>query len=208
MSEPDWLTWAREAQAIAQSGLAYHASGYEHERYIALQDLAARMMAARSAGDPATIAGLFAAQSGYATPKVDVRGAAFRDGKILLVREIADAGRWTLPGGWADVGLTPAENVAREMREESGFDVHVDRLVAVLDRTRQGHPPQPFAAYKCFFLCSIIGGAAGPSAETSEIGFFAEDAIPADLSRDRVLPAQIASMFAHWRDPARPTQFD
>ena len=208
ITDPDWLGWAREVQAIAQTGLAFNAAGYEHERYVALQALAARMMAARSAGDPGRVETLFAGQSGYATPKVDVRGAAFRDGKILLVREVADAHRWTLPGGWADVGLTAAENVCKEMREESGFEVVARKLAAVWDRSRRGHVPQPFHAYKCFFICDITGGVAATSAETSEVGFFGEGAIPADLSHDRVLPQQIARMFAHWHDPARPTDFD
>ena len=195
-----WLEWVREAQAIAQTGLAFAPPGYDRERYEQLHDLAARMMAALGDSDPAIVAGLFAAQTGYATPKVDVRGAVFRDGRLMLVREVADRHRWTLPGGWADVNLSPAENVAKEIREESGFEVRVDRLVAVLDRTKAGHTPQPFHAYKLFFLCSITGGTAATSAETSEIGFFGEDELPQDLSIDRVLPAQLHRMFAHHRE--------
>jgi ADP-ribose pyrophosphatase YjhB (NUDIX family) len=208
VSEPDWLVWAREVQAIAQTGLAFNPNGYDHERYVALQALAARIMAARGGGEPPMVEGLFARQAGYATPKVDVRGAVFRDGRILLVREAADAGRWTLPGGWADVGLTPAENVVKEVREESGFDVRVRKLAAVWDRSRQGHTPELFHSYKMFFLCDIVGGAAAVSAETTEVAFFAEAALPPDLSVPRVLPRQIASMFAHWRDPDQPTDFE
>lgn len=208
MTDPDWLVWAREVQAIAQTGLAFNPSGYDHERYVALQELAARIMAVRGGAGVAEVVSLFAAQSGYATPKSDVRGAVFRDNRILLVREAADAGRWTLPGGWADVGLTPAENVVKEVREESGFDVQVRKLAAVWDRSRQGHTPQPFHAYKLFFLCDIIGGAAAVSAETTEVDFFAEDALPEDISVDRVLPRQIARMFAHHRDPGLPTEFE
>lgn len=151
---------------------------------------------------------MFLAQEGYATPKIDVRGAVFREGRLLMVREVADEGRWTLPGGWADVNLTPAENVVREVREESGFRVRPRKLAAVWDRTRQGHVPKPFSAAKLFFLCEIEGGAAATSAETSEVAFFAEAEIPAFLSHDRILPRQIARMFAHWRDPALPTEFD
>jgi ADP-ribose pyrophosphatase YjhB (NUDIX family) len=197
---PDWLGLVKAAQAIAQTGLTYAPPGYDRDRYAALQGIAACMMAALGGGAPASVAGLFAAQSGYATPKVDVRGAVFRDGRRLLVREVADAGRWTLPGGWADTGLTPAENVAREVVEESGFEVAVERLVAVWDRTRSGHSRQPFEAYKLFFLCRVTGGAARTSEETSEVGFFAESALPADLSHDRVLPWQLARMFAHARE--------
>jgi len=166
------------------------------------------MMASRGGADPQMVENLFSQQSGYATPKVDVRGAVFREGNILLVREIADGGRWTLPGGWADVGLTPAENVVKEVREESGFEVRVRKLAAAWDRTRQGHTPQPFDACKLFFVCDITGGAATLSSETSEVAFFAEDALPQDLSLERVTHAQILRMFQHHRSPNLPTEFD
>jgi ADP-ribose pyrophosphatase YjhB (NUDIX family) len=199
------MAWAREIQAIAQTGLAFEPNQWDRERYERLRRLAAEMM---SAEDADQLEATFSRESGYATPKADVRAAAFRDGHILLVREVADEHRWTLPGGWADVGLTAAENAAKEMREESGFLVRVDKLAAVLDRTRQGHPEAPFHAYKHFFICTIIGGAATPSNETSEIGFFAEDALPADLSVERTTKAQLHLMFAHHRDPGRATDYD
>ena len=208
MSEPEWLAWAREIQAIAQTGLAFCREHYDRERYAALQELAVRIAAARGGGEPARVAELFGAETGYATPKVDVRGAAFRDGKILMVREAVDNGRWTLPGGWADVNLTPAENVVKEMREESGFAVRVRKLAAVWDRTRQGHTPQLFQAYKFFFICEIAGGVAATSSETTEVRFFGEHEIPDDLSVGRVLPRQIARMFAHHRTPNLPTEYD
>ncbi len=205
--EPDWLAWAREMQAIAQTGLAYCRDPYDRDRYRQLQALAARAMA--QGGPVAPVADLFAAQDGYATPKIDVRGAVFdARGAILMVREVQDAGRWTLPGGWADVNLTPAENVAKEVVEESGFQVRVDKLAAVWDRTRQGHGPSPFATYKLFFICAITGGAAAASLETSEVAFFAEADVPAELSTGRVLRQQIARMFAHHRTPALPTEFE
>ena len=209
MSEPDWLAWAREMQGMAQTGLTFSRDPYDRERYEALQSLASRIMADAGHADLSRVAGLFAAQEGYATPKIDVRGAAFDDqGRLLMVREVLDAGRWTLPGGWGDVNLTPAENVAKEVMEESGFRVRVAKLAAVWDRTRQGHGPSPFSAYKLFFLCEIVGGAASVSLETSEVAFFAEDALPTDLSLGRVLPRQLARMFAHSRQPELATEFE
>jgi ADP-ribose pyrophosphatase YjhB (NUDIX family) len=209
MNEPDWLAWAREIQGIAQTGLTFTHDPYDRERYEALQSLSIRIMAASGGADLTRVAALFTAQEGYATPKIDVRGAVFDDaGHILLVREVLDDGRWTLPGGWGDVNLTPAENVAKEVSEESGFQVSVRKLAAVWDRTRQGHGPSPFSAYKLFFLCEIIGGAAATSLETSEVAFFAEAALPTELSTSRVLPHQLARMYAHWRDPGLPTDFD
>lgn len=209
MAEPVWLRWTRELQAIAQTGLAFVRDPYDRERYERLRALAAEMMSA-STGTPADrIEALFAAEAGYATPKVDVRGAAFDPhGRILLVREVADGGRWTLPGGWADVNLSVAENVVKEMHEESGFIVQARKLAAVWDRTRQGHPSGLFSCCKFFFICDIVGGAAATGSETSEIGWFDEAALPTDLSLGRVLPDQLRRMFEHARDPTLPTDFE
>jgi len=208
-TEPDWLVFCREIQALAQSGLAFTRDAYDRERYGQLRALTAQMIAAHTDAPLPFVAGLFADQTGYATPKIDVRGAAFdTQNRILMVREVADEGRWTLPGGWADVNLTAAENVAKEMREESGFETRVTKCAAVWDRSRQGHTPQFFSALKMFYVCEIVGGAAATSLETSEVAFFAEADIPADLSIGRVLPHQIARMFAHHRDPGMPTDFE
>ncbi len=209
MPEPDWLTWTRELQAIAQTGLAFARDSYDRERYERLRALASRIMAAHSDVPAGRIAQLFAGESGYATPKVDVRGAAFdRGGRLLMVREVADGGRWTLPGGWADVNLTPAENVIREFREESGFEVSVRKLAAVWDRTRQRHPDRVFSCYKFFFICDIQGGAPTTGLETSEVGWFTADALPEDLSLGRVLPSQLQCMFRHASDAALPAEFE
>ena len=208
--EPSWLLWVRELQAIAQTGLEFAKDPYDRERYIAVRALAARMMAQRASADPTWVEKLFAEQTGYATPKVDVRGAVFReDGRILLVREVADSGRWSLPGGWAEVNQSPREAVVREVLEESGFAVTVRKLAAIYDRARHPHlPPRPFHIYKLFFVCDIVGGAAQTSSETSEVAFFADDEIPSDLSIGRVLPYQITRMFEHARSSALPTDFD
>jgi len=207
MSVPPWLTWARRLQAIAQSGLTYCKDKFDIQRYEELRSIAADMMAAGAAlPDAAPIHDLFAHQSGYATPKIDVRVAAFRDNRILLVRELED-GCWTLPGGWADIGEPPSVAAAREVREESGFNVRITKLAAFLDRNLQGHPHHAFHAYKIFFLSELQGGAAQDSNETAGAQFFAEDHLP-PLSLSRVTPRQIALMFEHLRNPALPTTFD
>jgi len=205
--EPQWLIWARELQAIAQNGLTFSRDRFDIERYHAVREIASAMMAAGSGTEIPIIADLFAGQSGYATPKVDVRGAVFRDDRILLVRERSD-GRWALPGGWADINQSASEAVIREIREEAGFETTVRKLAAVYDRSRHDHsPPFPFHVYKMFFLCDLTGGAARPSDETSEVVFFPMGALP-ELSRGRVLPKQIVRMFAHHREPHLPTEFD
>jgi ADP-ribose pyrophosphatase YjhB (NUDIX family) len=205
-----WLNWARELQAIAQTGLAFSKDAYDRQRYEAIRSLAARILAEHSEAEFSQIEALFTQQAGYATPKVDVRGAVFRDdGSILLVREIADAGRWTLPGGWADVNESPSESVTREVREESGFEIAIRKLAAVYDRDRHGHVPlHAFHVYKLFFVCDIVGGAPMPGVETSEVGFFTTDNLPNDLSVGRVRHHQIRRMIEHWRSPGLPTDFD
>ena len=206
--EPAWLVWARELQAIAQTGLTFATSTFDRERYTAIRSLAAKMMVTHSDANLVRVEGLFADQAGYATPKVDVRGAVIEDRRILLVREIADSGRWTMPGGWADVNQSPSESVIRELREESGLEVTVRKLAAVYDRMRQGHPPHPFHVYRLFFLCDVVGGAPKAGLETSEVAFFRENEIPDELSVERILPHQIRRMFEHARDKELPADFD
>jgi len=208
-NEPAWLTWAREIQATAQTGLAFTKDPYDIERYHALRDLSVRILAEHTEVDTAVVADLFAADVGYATPKLGVRAAVFdADGRILLVREAIDEGRWTLPGGWAEVNQTPAESVVREVFEESGYHVRPTKLAAVWDRVRQGHPAGSASVVKLAFVCTLEGGEATTSLETSGCGWFHEHEIPTDLSIRRTLPHQIARMFEHWREPSSPTDFE
>jgi ADP-ribose pyrophosphatase YjhB (NUDIX family) len=208
-TDPRWLLWAREMQALAQTGLALTRDPYDRERYQRLRGLAARIMTEHRGQDVQPIEALFAGDIGYATPKLDVRGAVFRDSRLLLVRETADGDRWTLPGGWADVNESPFESVVKEVREESGFDVRVAKLAAVWDRARHPHVPSyTFHIWKLFFVCEIIGGEARGGLETSAVEFFAEDELPRDFSISRVLLPQLRRMFEHMRRPELPTDFD
>ena len=206
-AEPQLWKLARKLQALAQTGLAYPTNDYDRERYQSVTQVAAELMAMQSGTPVETFRQLFTPQAGYATPKVDVRAAAFREGKVLLVQEAGD-GLWTLPGGWADVNDAPTEAVERELFEESGFTGKATKLAAVYDRARHPHdPPFPFHVYKLFFVCEITGGSAMPSAETLSVGFFPTDALP-PLSTTRILPQQIQRMFQHWQNPGLPTDCD
>ncbi len=207
--EPDWLLWAREIQATAQTGLEFSRDPYDQDRYRALLGLAARIMADHTSADLARIEALFTEQAGYATPKLGVRAAVFDDeGRVLMVRETADHHRWTLPGGWADVNQTAAQSAIREVFEESGYHVRPVKLAAAWDKATQGLVIGPFSITTLFFICELTGGEPTTSLETSEVGWFREDAIPADLSARRVNPRQIARMFEHWRDRSLPAEFD
>lgn len=204
--QPKWLEWAQNLQAIAQNGLTYSDGVYDIERYKQLRAIATEIMASYSNVEHTYVFDLFNREVGYATPKVDVRGAIFRDDTILLVKERVD-GCWTLPGGWADVGESPSEAVVKEIYEESGYQARAIKLLAVYDRNKQGHPPLAFYVYKLFFHCELIGGSPSSSIETEEVGFFPEGALP-ELSLGRVTPAQINRLFQHYRQPDLPTDFD
>ena len=205
--EPVWLKWAKQLAALSQNGLTYAENPYDIERYEKVREIAVEMMATQSGLDAKTLLTIFAREEGYATPKVDVRGVVFRDGKILLIKERLDD-RWSLPGGWADPGQSPSESVVREIFEESGYEAQARRLLAVYDRSKHPHePPSPFHIYKLFFLCEITGGSPKTSYETTAVDFFAENDIP-ELSITRILPFQIARMFEHYRNPNLPTDFD
>lgn len=206
MAPDDWLRWARELQALAQTGLAYTKNPFDQERYAAVQRIAAEIIAARSGGDIAAIHAALVLNDGPSTPKVDVRGVVVRADQILLVKERSD-GRWTLPGGWADVNETPSEAVVREVREESGYEVKVVKLLALYDRNRHDHPPLLWHTYKAFFACEIVGGAPTSSIETDGAEFFSVDALP-ELSTGRVNATQIRRFLAHHAHPEWPTEFD
>lgn len=205
---PQFLDWARRLQAAAQSGLAFTKNPFEIERYEEVRRIAAEMMAAAGEMQIEKVEALFAAEKGYGTVKLGVRGVVFdTQQRILLVKERAD-GLWTLPGGFADVGLSGAENTVKEIEEESGYLTRAVRLLAVFDREKHPHPqPYPFHVYNLFFLCELLGGEARPSAETSDVGFFPVDELP-PLSEGRVLPAQIKQMRQLRDDPEQMAYFD
>lgn len=204
--DPVFLKWCREVQAIAQNGLAYSENPYDLERYEQLRDLAAQMLSSKTDMNLQFFRDLFKQESGYATPKIDVRGAVFRNKKILLVKEKSD-GLWTLPGGWADINDSPSEAVTREIKEEAGIETRCLKLVALFDRNKHPHPPMYFHAYKAFFICKHVKGTPVAGVETSDVGYFSEGHYP-DLSTSRVTETQINKLFEHHRDMALPTEFD
>jgi ADP-ribose pyrophosphatase YjhB (NUDIX family) len=201
-----WLDWSQKLQALAQNGLTYARDPFDIDRYEKVAEIAAEMLAAGSGLPPQAARAIFSAERGYATPKIDVRGVVIRDGAVLLVRENSD-GRWSLPGGWADVGNAPSTAVTREILEEAGYRTRAARLLALLDRNRHGHDPFPFHIYKVFFLCEILEELPLRSIESHERGFFRPDALP-PLSTTRVTEELIRRVTALALDPAAETLFD
>jgi len=203
---PRWLTWVRELQALAQIGMHYAVNEFDRERYQRLADIAAEILNEYTQVPVDRLTVLFNSQTGYATPRVDVRSAVFKDGKILMVRERSDNG-WTLPGGWADVGDTPAAAAEREVWEEAGFRVKAQKVIGIYDANRTG-VLELFHAYKIIFLCDLVGGEARPSSETSEVAFFARHEFPQTLSGRRTTPPQLEDAFRALSDPNFVTIFD
>lgn len=203
---PRWLEWARAIEALGQTGRHYALNEFDRERYQKLVEIAAEMISAYSDVNQGELVELFNHQTGYATPRVDVRGAVFSDGKLLMVRERMD-GRWTMPGGWADVGDVPSEAAEREVWEEAGFHVKASKVVGVYDANRSG-PLELFHAFKVIFLCDLLGGEARNSIETSEVSFFAREEIPAELSGERTRNRHIDDAFRAYEHPDLPTVFD
>src|ERR1700719_4167848 len=201
------LEWPRKLQAIAQNGLAFSRDPFDRERYSQLHELAADMVSVELGIPAARARAVWEDERGYATPKVDVRGGVFDGDQVLLVRERSD-GRWTLPGGWADVNDAPSEAVEREIVEESGFRTKAERMIAVFDRAKQGNePPFPFHVYKLFILCRLLGGEAKTSMETTGVEFVGENEIP-PLSLTRNTREQIQFCFEARKNPDNPCQFD
>lgn len=196
----DLLAVSRELKAMAEAGLRYSTGVYDLERYKRLHEIASELLAAeaREFRWPVEI--------GYATPKVDIRAAVIEEGKILLVRE-AGTRTWALPGGWADLNVSPAENAAKEVLEEAGIEVEVSKLIACWDKDKQGHPRQPEHVYKLVFLCKPSGGELRTSHETDGSAYFGEDELP-EMCPYRNAPHYVKLAFEHFRNPELPTLFD
>ena len=202
---PQWLNWARDIFSLSQAGLTYSKNPFDIDRYKRLQEITAEMIASQSQVAKESALESFSMQAGYVTPKIDVRGAVVRDGKILLIQERADD-KWAMPGGWADLGNPPASVAEREVWEESGFRVKAEKVVAVIDANRI-EPMEFYHAYKIIFLCTLLDGEPRTSYETLAVDFFDPNHLP-PLSPYRTNEDMIREVFAHLEDPARPAAFD
>ena len=202
------LQWARKVQAIAQNGLEFTQDPFDRERFEQLQQLVTSILTSELGITPGQVKSLWLGDEGYATPKVDVRGAVFDQDKVLMVRERSD-GKWSLPGGWVDVNDGPAFAVEREIREESGYLAKAVKLAALFDKNNpaHGHPPGVLHIYKLFFLCELTGGAPTISDETDGVDFFPVGSLP-PLSMGRTTPSEIERLYQHYLNSGLPTDFD
>ncbi|WP_242604445.1 NUDIX hydrolase [Legionella gresilensis] len=185
------LAIANEIQAIAQTGLAYCNDIYDRARYEQLMAVSAKLFTIKD-DEASALKVKFLAEAGYASPKIDVRAVIFKENKLLFVQEKQD-GKWSLPGGWADVNLSPSECIVKEVKEETGLLCKATRLLALWDTARHDHPPHWPYIYKCIFECEVLGGHFASDHEIIDIGFFSIDKLP-PLSINRITKQQIETI--------------
>lgn len=200
-----WLTWATEIQAIAQAGLTYGQDAFDRERYTRLRQIAAQIITEHTDLPAEKVTDLFCNEEGYQTPKLDTRAVIIRDQAILLVRE--NDGRWAMPGGWADIGLTLRQNVEKETKEEAGLDVVATRVLAIHNHATHNRPALPWSIWRVFVACQVRGGEFVENVETTASGYFAPDELP-PLAEGKTTREQIELCFALAEDATRPVDFD
>lgn len=184
------LSKINQIRAIADTGLLYAENMYDRERYQQLKEISLELLSDISHHPLEALHQYFPLLQDYPTAKVDVRGILLApDKKILLVQEVAD-GKWSLPGGWADIGFTPKEVIKKEFKEETGLDIQPIKLLAVFDKKKHPHPPQPHAVYKMVFACKALSQKTEPGFDVLDVQFFKLENLP-PLSEDRIVKQQI-----------------
>ena len=194
-------------KSITDIGLLYASNEYEKERYVELRELVFELTNAISDHPIEALKESFPLLKDYPTVKTDIRGLLLsEDKKILLVRESAD-GKWSLPGGWADIGYSPKEVVIKEFKEETGLTVVSERLLAVFDKKFHPHPPQPFYVYKFVFHCVATSFEINKGFDVLDVQYFDIDNLP-PLSIDRILQSQLEIVYKKVIEGDRETFFD
>ncbi|WP_031426085.1 NUDIX hydrolase [Flavimarina sp. Hel_I_48] len=184
------LNMIKQVKSLAEAGLVYNDNNYDTERYEELRRISLEMMSVISQKEVEVLESFFLPVNDYPTPKVDVR-ALILNGKreILMVKEQVD-GKWTIPGGWSEIGLTASESIIKEVKEETGFIVKPTRLLAVFDKKCHPHPPEAYYLYKIIFYCEIEDGEVAPNFDIQEVGWYALNELP-ELSTDRIVESQL-----------------
>lgn len=207
MNAKEQLDLAKRLKAIAETGLVYAEAGYDLERYAEIKKLSLKLMSHLTEKPLEVLEDFFLPQKDYPTPKVDVRAFVLNDKKeILMAKESVD-GKWTIPGGWSDIGSTPSEVAVREVSEETGLKVSANRVLAIYDKQRHPHPHEPHYIYKLVFHCVLEGGELKPGFDMLGADFFPLDALP-ELSKDRILEPQLKQLFAMVRENQADVYFD
>ncbi|MGN8070563.1 NUDIX hydrolase N-terminal domain-containing protein [Mucilaginibacter sp. SG564] len=194
MNNSSLLSLITQLRSVADTGLLYAKNEYDIERYTELRHISTQMLDEVSGYGEESISIYFPQAIDYPTAKVDIRGILLStDNKILLARESTD-GKWSLPGGWGDIGYSPKEVIVKEFQEETGLDVVPERLMAVFDKKMHPHPPQPFYVYKMVFYCKALSSTLNKGFDVLDVQYFDINQLP-ELSEDRILKSQIELLY-------------
>ena len=205
MKNDKLIDWAKRLQSLAQAGLTYGKDNFDLERYQEIRDISAEMMAEKSGLSIEKVKELFCNEVGYQTPKLGTRAAIFKDEKILLVQE--NDGTWSIPGGWCEVNLSVKENVIKEIKEEAGIYIAVEKLIAIHDSNKHYKGMYPYGITTVFFLYKPTGGSFTENDETIASGYFALDNLP-ELSEDKGSKEQVEMCFKAYRNPNWQAEFE
>jgi len=201
------LEYIKRIQSTAETGLHYSKNPFELNRNIEISNICIELLERLTNIKTEEIKLHLEERNGYRTPKVDIRAVVFNeDGKLLFVKERID-GRWSLPGGWADIGFSPSEMAVKETREEAGLIVEPKRLLAIMDKKCHPHPSDLYYIYKIFLECELKGESEPDGMETTDTGFFDRNNIP-ELSGPRNTPDQIRMLFDFKEGVKTPPYFD
>ncbi len=194
MTAKEQLDTIKRIKAIAETGLVFAEGAYDKERYEELRAISLKLMAEIAEVPFEKLDSFYLPTLDYPTPKVDVRGFVLNEkDQILLAKESVDS-KWTIPGGWADIGNTPTEVAIREIKEETGLDAKIVRLLAIYDKQRHQHPAEPYYIYKLMFHCKVVGGELEPGFDMLGADWFSLDALP-PLSEERILLTQLKQLY-------------
>ena len=206
MSQEELLNFAKRLKSISDIGMLYSKDEYDRERYHEIMEISyALMQGATTAAELSSLKDLFLVNKEYPTAKVDIRALIIKDGTVLLVKESTD-NKWSLPGGWADIGYSPKEVLIKECKEETGLEVIPQKLLAIFDKRFHPHPPQPFYVYKMIFHCKAISTVISKGFDVLDVQYFDINNLPA-LSTDRILQSQVKLVFEKAMTPGSEAYF-
>jgi ADP-ribose pyrophosphatase YjhB (NUDIX family) len=196
-------------KALVNTSLYYNKDVYDRERLEEMKEILLEISQKLTSYSKDELEAFFNEDLGYVTPKVDVRAVVFEDNRLLLVKEKAE-GQWSLPGGWADVGYSPAEIAQKEVREESGLEVIPLQLFKLVDKAKHPYPKSLNYVYKFFFYCEPKTFELHPGLETSEARFFSREEVEnlQNISVDRNTREDLLGAFEYHNHPTAGAKFD